>query len=146
MFLPTLFQISIENKAAVHHLTKHLASKLASRKINVNAIAPGAFETKMMAGTLDSKQKKKKRKSFPNQQKKIVEFRDTIEASIPLQRLGKITDISGVCIYLCSRAGEWVTGAILTVDGGALVSFRPMALNYSSLNIKSKFCKKKIVL
>ena len=87
------------SKAAVHHLTKVLAKRLARDGITVNAIAPGPFESQMMAVTLDN-------------------FRDAIVASCPLRRIGEPDDMAGTAIYLCSRAGAYVTGAILPVDGG----------------------------
>ena len=87
------------SKAAVHHLTRVLAKKLAPRKITVNAVAPGPFESKMMAQTL---------KSFG---KLIIE-------SCPLKRIGEPEDMAGVTIYLASRAGAYVTGAVIPVDGG----------------------------
>eukprot|EP01116_Phalansterium_solitarium_P005916 TRINITY_DN1819_c0_g1_i1.p1 TRINITY_DN1819_c0_g1~~TRINITY_DN1819_c0_g1_i1.p1 ORF type:complete len:266 (+),score=29.17 TRINITY_DN1819_c0_g1_i1:231-1028(+) len=90
------------SKAAVHHLTRTLANKLADKNITVNAIAAGAFETKMMAATLD-------------------QFRDIIVASIPLGRTGRTTDIAGTCLYFASRAGAWTTGTVLVCDGGAMV-------------------------
>eukprot|EP01119_Soliformovum_irregulare_P002492 TRINITY_DN1273_c0_g1_i1.p1 TRINITY_DN1273_c0_g1~~TRINITY_DN1273_c0_g1_i1.p1 ORF type:complete len:274 (+),score=83.79 TRINITY_DN1273_c0_g1_i1:123-824(+) len=91
------------SKAAVHHLTKVLAQKLAPQNICVNAIAAGGFRTKMMAATLDK-------------------FGDVIEGAIPLKRLGSVQDIGSTCIFLGSKAGDWVTGAVLAVDGGALIS------------------------
>jgi len=91
------------SKSGVHQLTKVLASKLGSRNITVNAIAAGFFHTKMMAETFEK-------------------FKDVIEAHTPLQRGGKPEDIAGVCIYLSSKAGGWVTGSIITVDGGATVN------------------------
>jgi NAD(P)-dependent dehydrogenase (short-subunit alcohol dehydrogenase family) len=87
------------SKAAVHHLTRVLAKKLAPKRITVNAVAPGPFESKMMAQTL---------KSFG---KLIVE-------SCPLKRIGEPEDMAGVAIYLASRAGAYVTGAVIPVDGG----------------------------
>jgi NAD(P)-dependent dehydrogenase (short-subunit alcohol dehydrogenase family) len=87
------------SKAAVHHLTKTLARRLGPDHITVNAIAPGPFESKMMAATLDA-------------------FRDHIEAASPFGRIGEPDDIAGAAIYLCSRAASWVTGVILPVDGG----------------------------
>jgi NAD(P)-dependent dehydrogenase (short-subunit alcohol dehydrogenase family) len=87
------------SKAAVHHLTRHLADKLAPRGITVNAIAPGPFESKMMAATLER-------------------FREAIVASCPLGRIGTPEDMAGVAIYLASRAGAYVTGAVIPVDGG----------------------------
>lgn len=87
------------SKAALHHLTRVLARQLAPRRITVNAVAPGPFESKMMAATLDR-------------------FRDAIVASCPLGRIGEPDDMAGVAIYLASRAGSYVTGAVIPVDGG----------------------------
>jgi NAD(P)-dependent dehydrogenase (short-subunit alcohol dehydrogenase family) len=87
------------SKAAVHHLTRVLAKKLASRRITVNAIAPGPFESKMMAQTLR-------------------DFGKLIVESCPLKRIGEPEDMAGVAIYLASRAGAYVTGAVIPVDGG----------------------------
>jgi NAD(P)-dependent dehydrogenase (short-subunit alcohol dehydrogenase family) len=86
-------------KAALHHLTRVLARKLAPRGITVNAIAPGPFESKMMADTLER-------------------FGDAIRASCPLGRIGEPEDMAGIAIYLASRAGAYVTGAVIPVDGG----------------------------
>jgi NAD(P)-dependent dehydrogenase (short-subunit alcohol dehydrogenase family) len=86
------------SKAAVHQLTRHLAKRLAP-SITVNAIAPGPFESKMMAATLEA-------------------FGDQIRASAPLRRIGRPDDVAGTAIYLASRAGAYVTGAIIPVDGG----------------------------
>lgn len=86
------------SKAAVHHLTRVLARKLAP-KLTVNAIAPGPFESKMMAETLEK-------------------FGDGIRASCPLGRIGAPEDMAGVALYLASRAGAYVTGAVIPVDGG----------------------------
>ncbi len=87
------------SKAAVHHLTRVLAAKLAPRRITVNAVAPGPFQSKMMAATLER-------------------FGDQIKASNPMGRIGAPDDMAGVAIYLASRAGSYVTGAVIPVDGG----------------------------
>jgi NAD(P)-dependent dehydrogenase (short-subunit alcohol dehydrogenase family) len=87
------------SKAALHHLTRVLAKKLAPRHITVNALAPGPFESKMMAETLRR-------------------FGDLIRASCPLGRIGTPEDVAGAAIYLASRAGAYVTGAVLPIDGG----------------------------
>ena len=87
------------SKAAVHHLTRVLAKKLAKKRITVNAVAPGPFESKMMAQTLRS-------------------FGKLIVESCPLKRIGEPEDMAGVTIYLASRAGAYVTGAVIPVDGG----------------------------
>ena len=86
-------------KAALHHLTRMLAKRLAPRGITVNAIAPGPFESKMMAETLRR-------------------FGDAIRGSCPLGRIGEPEDMAGIAIYLASRAGAYVTGAVIPVDGG----------------------------
>jgi NAD(P)-dependent dehydrogenase (short-subunit alcohol dehydrogenase family) len=86
------------SKAAAHHMTRVLAKRLAPR-ITVNAIAPGPFESKMMAVTLER-------------------FKDAIVASCPLGRIGEPPDMAGVAIYLASRAGAYVTGAVIPIDGG----------------------------
>lgn len=85
-------------KAAVHQLTRHLAKRLAP-KVTVNAIAPGPFESKMMAATLES-------------------FGDSIKASAPMKRIGRPDDMAAIAIYLASRGSAYVTGAIIPVDGG----------------------------
>lgn len=90
------------SKAAVHHLTRVLAVQLAPRHITVNAVAPGPFESKMMAVTLDR-------------------FKDAIVAACPLGRIGEPEDMAGVAIYLASRAGAYVTGVVIPVDGGITV-------------------------
>ena len=86
------------SKAAVHQLTRHLARRLAPA-ITVNAIAPGPFESKMMAATLDA-------------------VGEQIAASAPLKRIGRPDDMAGTAIYLASRAGSYVTGSVIAVDGG----------------------------
>jgi len=89
------------SKAAVHHLTRVLSRKLAPKHITVNAIAPGPFESKMMAATLDA-------------------FGDMIKAGVPLRRIGEPEDMAGVSIFLASRAGSYITGVVLPVDGGMI--------------------------
>ena len=86
------------SKAAVHQLTRHLAKRLAP-EITVNAIAPGPFESKMMAATLEA-------------------FGEQIAAGAPLKRIGRPDDMAGAAIYLSSRAGAYLTGAVIPVDGG----------------------------
>ncbi|MGH8994806.1 MAG: SDR family oxidoreductase [Acidimicrobiales bacterium] len=86
------------SKAAVHMLTRHLAGKL-SPEITVNAIAPGPFESKMMAETLRN-------------------FGDSIAASAPMRRIGRPDDMAGAAIFLSSRAGSYLTGTVIPVDGG----------------------------
>jgi NAD(P)-dependent dehydrogenase (short-subunit alcohol dehydrogenase family) len=86
-------------KAGLHHLTRVMARRLASEDITINAIAPGPFESKMMAATLES-------------------FGDHIRSTNPRKRIGEPEDMAGVALYLASRAGAYVTGAVIPVDGG----------------------------
>jgi NAD(P)-dependent dehydrogenase (short-subunit alcohol dehydrogenase family) len=86
------------SKAAVHHMTRVLARRLAP-DVTVNAVAPGPFESKMMHETLER-------------------FHDAIVGSCPLGRIGEPEDMAGVAIYLASRAGAYLTGAVIPVDGG----------------------------
>jgi NAD(P)-dependent dehydrogenase (short-subunit alcohol dehydrogenase family) len=87
------------SKAGVHMLTRTLAKTLAPKKITVNAVAPGPFESKMMAATLER-------------------FGEMIAKTNPLGRIGEPDDMAGVAIYLASRASAYVTGTVIPVDGG----------------------------
>jgi NAD(P)-dependent dehydrogenase (short-subunit alcohol dehydrogenase family) len=89
------------SKAAVHHLTRILAKEFASRRITVNALAPGLFETRMTA--------------FATKDPTRVA---RLKQRIPLGRLGRPEDIASAILFLCGRGGAYVTGAILPVDGG----------------------------
>jgi NAD(P)-dependent dehydrogenase (short-subunit alcohol dehydrogenase family) len=89
------------SKAAVHMLTRHLAKRLASEHITVNAIAPGPFESKMMAWALDD-----------------PERRRAIEQGVPLGRIGRPDDVAGLTLLLASRAGAYLTGTVIPLDGG----------------------------
>jgi NAD(P)-dependent dehydrogenase (short-subunit alcohol dehydrogenase family) len=86
------------SKAALHHMTRVLARRLAPR-ITINAVAPGTFESKMMAQTLAS-------------------FGDAIAGQVPRKRIGTPEDMAGVALYLASRAGAYVTGTVVPVDDG----------------------------
>ena len=86
------------SKAAVHQLTRHLARRLAPT-VTVNAIAPGPFESKMMAATLAA-------------------FGEETAAAAPLKRIGRPSDMAGTALFLSSRAGSYLTGAVIPVDGG----------------------------
>lgn len=87
------------SKAAVHMLTRHLAHHLVEDRITVNAIAPGLFPSKMTQFLFD------------HGEENVAQF-------IPLKRVGRPEDIAGTAIYLASRAGSFLTGAVIPVDGG----------------------------
>lgn len=93
------------SKAGVIHLGRNLAVELGPRHITVNSICPGFFPTKMSTGLLE----------LSGGQKKFADAN-------PLLRLGRPEDIAGMVVYLCSRAGSYVNGEAIAVDGGALWS------------------------
>ena len=89
------------SKAAVHMLTRQLAHRLAREHITVNAVAPGPFRSKMMAFVLDADGGE-----------------ELVASGVPLRRIGRPEDAAGAVIYLASRAGSFLTGAVIPVDGG----------------------------
>ena len=89
------------SKAAIHQVTRNLAKDLADSHIRVNAIAPGRFFSKMT--------------EYVSNDEKL--FKEEC-AAIPLHRWGKAEDIAGVAVMLASRAGAFITGQIIPVDGG----------------------------
>lgn len=108
--LPKIYEMPADGR-----LSRHLASQLGPA-ITVNTLALGPFRSKMMAATLDA-------------------FEKEIAGSLPMQRIGKGEDVAGACLWLSSKAGEWVTGCVqsistktrltsrtvVPIDGGSLV-------------------------
>ena len=98
------------SKAAVHHLTRFMASRLTSERILFNAIAPGPYPTWMLStgvgfgGKTDG-----------------VDW-DSVGARNPSGRVGSPQDIAGLATFLCSRAGEYVVGQVIASDGGIVAS------------------------
>jgi NAD(P)-dependent dehydrogenase (short-subunit alcohol dehydrogenase family) len=89
-------------KAAVIHLTRHLASELGPG-VRVNAIAPGLVKTDLARALWET-------------------HGETIAARLPLRRLGEPEDVAAAAVFLASDAASWITGTTLVVDGGALVA------------------------
>lgn len=94
-------------KAAVMGLTRALAMEWSGAGIRVNAIVPGWIDTGIARETLNRD---------PERKAKII-------SRTPLQRMGEGADIGWAVVYLCSPAAKFVTGTILTVDGGAAIGF-----------------------
>jgi NAD(P)-dependent dehydrogenase (short-subunit alcohol dehydrogenase family) len=90
------------SKYALHGLTVNLASELGPRGINVNAIAPGLVDNESGYASLP--------KDSP--------FRDALAMAIPGKTSGPPEDLVGTLLLLCSRAGDWITGQTIFVDGG----------------------------
>jgi 3-oxoacyl-[acyl-carrier protein] reductase len=86
-------------KAGLIGLTRAVARELASRQVTCNVVAPGPIVTDMTA-------------ALP------AEWRATMEATVPLGRLGDPTDVASLVAFVCSEAAGYVTGAVLPVDGG----------------------------
>jgi NAD(P)-dependent dehydrogenase (short-subunit alcohol dehydrogenase family) len=91
------------SKAAVHHMTRVLAAKLGPRRVTVNAIAPGPFESRMTAWWLS-------------------QAKDRIVAGAPLGRIGEPADMAGMAVFLASRASAYLTGAVIPLDGGITIA------------------------
>ncbi len=88
----------VASKAAVIHLTRRLAMRLTPEHIHVNAIAPGAFQSDMNIWARDNPEK--------------------VAKMVPAGRIGNPEDMGGTAIYMASRAGDYLVGVTLTVDGG----------------------------
>ncbi len=89
----------VASKAGVIGFTKSLARELASRNITANAVAPGYISTDMTDKLTD-------------------EQRDALVKNIPLGRVGDPQDVAKVVRFLCSNAADYITGQVITVDGG----------------------------
>jgi len=92
------------SKAAIAHLTRAMALELAHDNIRVNALAPGYFSTELNEDYLNS------------------EIGLRLIAKFPMKRLGDMPELDGPLLLLASDAGSFMTGAIIPVDGGALLS------------------------
>ena len=90
-------------------LTKRMAVRLLKDNVIVTGIAPGAFPSEMNKAARDAE--------------------DMVAKSIPSKRVGKAEDMAAVAIYLASRAGDYVVGTTIPVDGGIVNAFAPMGLD-----------------
>jgi 3-oxoacyl-[acyl-carrier protein] reductase len=87
------------SKAAVIGFTRTVARELAARNITVNAIAPGFIETEMTEALGDA-------------------LKDEVKKRVPARRLGKPEDVAEAVAFLASKAASYITGHVLTIDGG----------------------------
>jgi 3-oxoacyl-[acyl-carrier protein] reductase len=83
-------------KAALHGATKALAQELASRRITVNAIAPGIIESSMTSGSFD---------------------KDLIKKIVPMQRAGTVDEVAALAAFLCSDDAAYISGQIINING-----------------------------
>ncbi|MCM8797321.1 MAG: SDR family oxidoreductase, partial [Candidatus Omnitrophica bacterium] len=91
------------SKAGLIALTKTAAKELASRNIRVNAVAPGFIQTEMTA-------------------KLPEEIKQKMKEAIPLAKFGTPEDVAAVCIFLASEESSYITGQVIVVDGGMVMS------------------------
>jgi NAD(P)-dependent dehydrogenase (short-subunit alcohol dehydrogenase family) len=91
------------SKAAIHHMTRSLAKRFGRDQIRVNAIAPGPFPSRLMDTNSDAAKK-------------------SIQTFIPVNRPGTPEDVQGICIFLASRAGAYVNGSTIPLDGGYIAA------------------------
>ncbi len=91
------------SKAAIHHLTRALAKSLGADQIRVNAIAPGPFHSRLTDTTSETVKK-------------------SVQTYIPVNRPGEAEDVQGVCVFLASRAGAYVNGSTIALDGGYIAA------------------------
>jgi NAD(P)-dependent dehydrogenase (short-subunit alcohol dehydrogenase family) len=96
------------SKAAVHHLTRILASEFAEKQVTVNAIAPGPFPTNMTKFALRDEAGQRR-----------------AAKAAPMHRVGRPDDMAGTILFLTGRAGAYTTGAVLPLDGGMSVAAAP---------------------
>lgn len=89
------------SKAAIHHVTRILSNELASRKIAVNAIAPGPFPSDMTAFFTE-----------------VPKASEAVLKSVPLGRMGGAEDMAGLVLCLCGAGGAYISGAVIPLDGG----------------------------
>ena len=90
------------SKAAAHHLGRNLAMELAPKNITTNIVAPGFFPSRLANPQID-----------------YLGGEDVVGKQNPMGRLGRPEDIAGVVVYLCSRAGSYINGEDISIDGGA---------------------------
>jgi 3-oxoacyl-[acyl-carrier protein] reductase len=91
-------------KAGLLGLTRHMARQLAALNIRVNAVCPGVINSERLVKRMEEKGTQK-----------------SIEASIPLARIGDVDEVASCCLFLCSDLAGYVTGASLDVNGGSLM-------------------------
>ncbi len=87
------------SKGGIIALTKSVAKELGSRNININAVAPGFIQTVMTD-------------ALPE------ELRDRMREQVPLKRLGEPEDVANIVVFLCTEAASYLTGQVITIDGG----------------------------
>lgn len=89
------------NKAAVEAMVRYAAAELGEKGIRVNAVSGGPIDTDAL-------------RAFPNYE----EVKSEVVSRSPLSRMGEAEDLTGACLFLCSKGSSWMTGQTIVVDGG----------------------------
>lgn len=105
------------SKMGLIALTRHLAKDLAPRNITVNLIAPGPFFTKMLAGNHKPALDNWQNPDHPE----VKKFKRFLAKANPSGRIGELRDAAGTAIFLMSKAGSYVNGATINLDGGVWI-------------------------
>jgi NAD(P)-dependent dehydrogenase (short-subunit alcohol dehydrogenase family) len=107
--LPNHFALAYSvSKAALNHMSRTLAKELGKDNITVNCVCPGLVRTPL-------------HDAYHQSESELEEFYAKRGAAIPLGRVGEPGDVAGVIRFLLSEEANWITGEILTVDGGRLL-------------------------
>jgi NAD(P)-dependent dehydrogenase (short-subunit alcohol dehydrogenase family) len=93
------------SKAAVRSLARTLAAEYADKGVRVNCIAPGPIETPIYG-----------RMGLPSEA--VEEFGQQIQSQVPINRFGQADEIARVALFLASTDSSYMTGSVVTVDGG----------------------------
>lgn len=94
-------------KGAINSFTKSLAFELGKTGVRVNAIAPGSIKTNLFADYFNSLSEESK-----------LDFQEMIKQIYPLQKIGEVEDVAEMAVFLASDKAKWITGSIISVDGG----------------------------
>ena len=97
-------------KAGVDALTRNLAAELAADRIRVNAVLPGVVRTPIFETIMPAEE--------------AAAFLDGFGDEVPLGRIGEPDDVARAAVFLCDPANDWITGALLAVDGGLSLGSR----------------------
>lgn len=114
------------SKAGLHHMTRHLAGHHGGKGITFNSISPGPFQSKSKSGLECIGRSQPCARLMDNlrlvMRATLEAFGDVIVSRVPMGRIGSPEDAAGTCIFLASRAGAYINGATITLDGGSVSS------------------------
>lgn len=98
-------------KGAIDSFTKSLAFEIGKKGVRVNAIAPGSIETPQLNLNIE--------RLTPHEQER---FKEMVQTIYPLGKIGEADDVAKAALFLASEQAKWITGSIMSVDGGLTTS------------------------